>query len=528
MRGMIYCQSSTTGSTIISADPAVLQSRKTSNSQGQASMTRPRNGKPASTLLTVGLALFVPAPLLAQSTGSGPGLSSGSGAGTGTGTSSSIQRNPSGSLSGSGPGSTSRERTGGSGRRGGGDLAPEPAPRRAGESSVPLGPGSTTRFPDDPSLLPFNMAPGDEEGALGPSTIPPELLAAARSITVPSERALSLQRIGATAILGNQLDLARETLAEAAKASMEVPIPLVRDQRIIATITMVLNLTDTLLQQGSQNYLPLDESESATPLPTIDRDRMIRSLHDDWSRAVDLSLRISNPTYRNEMLLRVVENQAAGSQTISMSFPRNDGKGADGSGPAESYDSSADRILQDAAKHAARIERPIWRDRAMLLITSSAAASKQFTRGLEVARSIPQAEIRAEALVRISEAQSRGNRTTAASTTYQEALRAVASIPLEDPRDILTGVLIDSLISVGRFEDARASIVLYSKMPLRVTALGAVAESQSRRGLADAAREWINRDVPPQDRAMLHRRVDDGLLTVIQVNRSRELSNQDR
>ena len=62
----------------------------------------------------------------------------------------------------------------------------------------------------------------------------------------------------------------------------------------------------------------------------------------------------------------------------------------------------------------------------------------------------------------------------------------------------------------------------------RLNALGAVAESQSRRGLVDAARSWIDRDVSPEDRAVLHRRVDEGLLTVIQLNRSRALSNQDR
>jgi hypothetical protein len=83
------------------------------------------------------------------------------------------------------------------------------------------------------------------------------------------------------------------------------------------------------------------------------------------------------------------------------------------------------------------------------------------------------------------------------------------------------------LISVGRFDDARASIVLYTNVSNRLAALGAVAESQAQRGLADSARAWINRDVPPEDRARLHRRVDDGLLSVIQLNRSRELSNQD-
>ena len=296
----------------------------------------------------------------------------------------------------------------------------------------------------------------------------------------------------------------------------------------MGTITMMLNLTEALMRRGKDNLLPLDETELEARMPPVDRARLIRGLLDFWSRAVDLCLRISNPTYRNEMLSRVVENEAAGSQTIATLFPRNEGAGTEGSRPERSYDSDADRVLRDAAAHAARIDRPIWRDRAMLLVVASAAASNQFARGLEIARTIPQAEIRADALMRIAEAQSRSNRGPAASATYQEAVRAVASIPLEDPRDILTGVLIDSLISVGRFDDARASIVLYSNVSSRLNALGAVAESQARRGLADSARAWINRDVPPEDRAMLHRRVDDGLLSVIQLNRSRELSNQDR
>ena len=253
-------------------------------------MTRPRHGKPVSTLLTMGLALLVPAPLLAQATGTGPGLSSGSGAGTGTGTSSGIQRNPSGSLSGSGPGPASGERTGGSDARGGDQLAPDRAPRRPGDPSVPLGPGANTRFPDDPSLVPFNTTPGEEGGDIGGSTIPPELIAAARSITNPAERSLSLQRIGATAILGDRIDLARETLTDAGKASLEVPVPLVRDQRLMGTITMMINLTEALMRQGKDNLLPLDETELEARMPPVDRARLIRGLLEFWGRAVDLCL----------------------------------------------------------------------------------------------------------------------------------------------------------------------------------------------------------------------------------------------
>ena len=60
----------------------------------------------------------------------------------------------------------------------------------------------------------------------------------------------------------------------------------------------------------------------------------------------------------------------------------------------------------------------------------------------------------------------------------------------------ITGYLVDSLISTGRFEDARACLVLYPTEAERFVALGAIAESQGRRGSADAARDWIARDVP--------------------------------
>src|ERR687889_82656 len=64
-----------------------------------------------------------------------------------------------------------------------------------------------------------------------------------------------------------------------------------------------------------------------------------------------------------------------------------------------------------------------------------------------------------------------------ATTVYTEALRAIASIPVADLRAILTGVLVDSLISSGRFDDARSATALFPDAQRRLTALGAVAES---------------------------------------------------
>jgi hypothetical protein len=91
---------------------------------------------------------------------------------------------------------------------------------------------------------------------------------------------------------------------------------------------------------------------------------------------------------------------------------------------------------------------------------------------------------------------------------------------------VLAGVLIDNLISVGRFDDARASIGLYPDDSRRMIALGAIAESQGRRGAAQAAVAWINRDVPPGYRSQLYRRVSNGVVSAIEQNRSRALSSQ--
>jgi hypothetical protein len=81
-------------------------------------------------------------------------------------------------------------------------------------------------------------------------------------------------------------------------------------------------------------------------------------------------------------------------------------------------------------------------------------------------------------------------------------------------------VLIDSLISVGRFDDARASVSLYPDAARKLAALGAIGESQGRRGLADQARAWIVREVNPEYRPQLLRRVVDGVLNSIDLNSS--------
>jgi hypothetical protein len=92
---------------------------------------------------------------------------------------------------------------------------------------------------------------------------------------------------------------------------------------------------------------------------------------------------------------------------------------------------------------------------------------------------------------------------------------------------VLTGYLVDSLISTGRFEDARACVVLYPMESERFVAMGAVAESEARRGSAERARQWIASDAPPAWRPVLYRRVNSGVLAKIGNSRQSLFSGRE-
>ena len=153
----------------------------------------------------------------------------------------------------------------------------------------------------------------------------------------------------------------------------------------------------------------------------------------------------------------------------------------------------ADSVLVDSWKVATRIDRLIWKNRASVRIALSASDSGQFSRGVELARTIDNAESRAEAMLLLAEAMCRPEHAFPAQATaaYQDAAEAVASIQQAGLRGVMAGFLIDSLIAAGRFDDARACTVIYPEESERFVALGAIAEAQGRRGLAESARKWI-------------------------------------
>jgi hypothetical protein len=475
--------------------------------------------------LVLGLAASGPASVWAQR--SGIGLPSGSGSGTGTG-----------AESGSGLGTTGTGTESGSGLGTTGTGYESPGRRfpRSNPYNLPVPPGMMDpgagaggHEPGDimPSISPFNSpAFGSELGGKELSEIYTTQMARARLIKQPGERATAFNRIGESAVFTSRLREAHAALLEAREAILLEPVGLIRDQRLEDTITYLMALAEAQVREGITEDFAVGEGEKAPPGRRIE-DRMFwfEMAETEWERAAELSTRITNPNFRSQLMFGVVKSQAGGSQVIANQVLRSSYANSNLVKHANKLNEAADRDLVLAAAHARLIQRPVWRDRALVEIAANAAISNQFTRGMEIARTVPQPEVRTDGLLRLAEAQARKDFHDGATVAYREAARAVAAIPQVDPRTILAGVLVDSLVSVGRFHDARACIGLFPDYSRQIVALGAIARSQASRGLGDSAREWIAQEAPAEYRSYLYRKVNDGILAAVDKNRSSALSN---
>jgi hypothetical protein len=327
---------------------------------------------------------------------------------------------------------------------------------------------------------------------------------------------------------------------------------------LIAIVTSLTSLTDALLRDRREGMTAVQPGDGDAVAPEAlpkapDGATLIRLARLEWQRGVYLSLAISNPTYRNEMLYHVAQSEASGSATIAnealkMSDLDSLGDRPGAGEPAgrdkapgieerararqarnESFRKQADEILVNSFADAKKIDRLIWKYTAMVRIALSAADSQQYARGVELARGIENGESRAEAMLILAESQCRNSQaqSDAATATFQAAAEAIATVQQDGLRGVLAGSLIDKLISTGRFDDARLCVVLYPELSQRLVALGAVAEQQGRRGSAQAARQWIASEVPEEHRPPLYRRVVTGILWAIDQNRSKEFLPSD-
>ena len=466
-------------------------------------------------LLATAMAAGAFQPAMAQND---PGLSSGTGVGTGTGRSSVVSPPPLPSEDPLGRGSSpGRQPT---------------APPEGPIIPAPLGPGVNVRFPDDPSIAPFLMM--ENEGRLGGLPgglrITPEMIDSAKHITEPGERGRILLQIARGAILSNQLPLAHRATEEAAAAAVEERNDLIHDQLIISGVTTAGLLADALLRESKpQLRLFPDEALDEKAPRRAPADVAIRTARLQWRRAAYMAGQIRNPTYRSEYLARAVENMAVGSAVLAQEFalPPSDRGPKVSDEDRQAYVNEADAVLEEGAEVAQRIERPVWKNRAMERLATAAGESGQYERATDLANRIKNAEARGRALVLVAEFQARKNRNDDATKSYNLAAEAIASVQQRGLRGVLAGILVDSLISTGRFEDARAALALYPTDAEKFVAMGAIAESLGLRRMGDQARAWIDSDTPPEYRSTLQRRLNNGLLRAISEARSREVYGRD-
>jgi hypothetical protein len=401
-------------------------------------------------------------------------------------------------------------------------------------ASTAIPPGTAGQLPQDPSLEPLVRAIMSETVSEleRRSQVTPGVLERLQLVTDNFERSRALLELTAEASKSTDLRellLAHRGLERASEAALNERNRLRHDQLLVAVIKATDPLADALIREGfTMPSRPADNRPQ--PFPGIEEITTLpRLARLEWRRAAFLASQIINPTHRSEYQARVAEWMSRDSAHIVENVRRNqstidrlpDSRILD---PQEisTLDKLADDFLVEAANIALRIERPIWKHSALDRIAITAGEAGQFDRAVEVARKIPNAEARAQALILVAESLCRDrlhNQSDLAMQTYSDAALAVSRIEQKGLRGVLAGYLVDSLISTGRFEDARACLVLYPTEAERFVALGAIAESQGRRGSANAARDWIAREAPPAYRSALYRRVNSGVLASISNER---------
>jgi hypothetical protein len=376
------------------------------------------------------------------------------------------------------------------------------------------------------------MAAGGQYSA---GLVSPELVEKMGMVTDTYDRSRALQELAREAILSNQVLLAHRTLLQASTAALEERNELRHDQLIIEIITTTGQLTETLIREG-KGQLTIPDTQEGRPEPIskrLDPKQSIRLARLEWQRARALAGAIINPTYRSEYLGRVAEGLGRDSTRIILEFIRRSETDTTPlavkltEAELKEIEQSADEYLVEAQQICQEIERPIWRNSALERTAINAGESRQYPRAFSIARSIQNAEARSQALILVAESQCRHSPPEEATKTYSEVAEAVARVEQDGLRGVLTGYLVDSLISTGRFEDARACLVLYPTASERFVGMGAIAESEGRRGSADRAREWIASDAPPAYRPVLYRRVMKGELDKVGNSRQSLLSGRE-
>ena len=515
-------------------------------------MTTPLTSRRISVALGLSLGLFAAGPSLAQTSAGTQSLSSGSGKGTGTGTGAGMGVNSTGGGLGSLTTGGSLSPAGsGIGRMGNPMGGPYGAPERLdigtlrnrlrlqGLQGLTPSPGARSQpnLPTDPGLVPLDAI--ENPGFIGLDGVPQltqeqldlidaRALDAARAVTDPAERSLALERVARMKIFGRHFDDAVIALNEAGSAALLLPPGLVRDLRLLAIVTTSLTLAQEQTREATADEsLRISPAEKDLHVRTFEeREVGLKSANASFVRAARMALSIDNTNFRSEQLYKVAAAQAAQSKEIAIEAEHAGANRGDLKDIVQPLLAYSDRALVLATGSAHKADYGVWRDRALVDVVSRAVESDQLARALEIARTIPGPEFRTDALTRVAERLARRGLSPEATKVYEEVAQTITIIPVDDTRGVLAGVLIDSLIAVGQFDDARTAVVLLSNPQRKVFALGSVAESQGRRGLASSAMTWIRQQPNHEVQAYLARRVADGVLNGIDQLRTQAISRQ--
>lgn len=343
-------------------------------------------------------------------------------------------------------------------------------------------------------------------------------------LEIEREQALEDLRLRRAAESVPRYQQAFDALQGAFDAAQLIPDSTMRDVRCFSAAKTAAKMTKQILREVAPESGYREGDVKLAPLPIELRASVLRIARKTVSLAGLLAKAIQQDNFRSEALSLVAKSESSASSQIARFLKRgNQANDAVRSmlGPYP------DQMLVESYKLASLVPIAIWRDRALVELVTDAATSEQYDRARQVAVRIPQSQARADALIRLAEAQALEGYSDEATKSYQDATVAVASIPMEAPRRTVANVLLDSLILVNRFEDARIASTLIGDPIFRREVLSAVALAMGERGLDEAAYTWIDREAPPEDRDALRRNVIDGMQEYVYNGRKKKAGERD-
>ncbi len=375
------------------------------------------------------------------------------------------------------------------------------------------------RSPDNPALIPFDfISPRRGSGPPRPgepaapaltaedlTKVYKQLFDNAMRLTDPEVRIRALDRLARSEIFGNKLNEAVEAIKAAGETAATLPDGTIKNIRLVSLVTTSTNLSDGLVRESVEEG-------------TEDRYAWVDKAKGVWQRAADLSGMITNADLRSEMMSRVALDISEDAQTIAAKVSEYEQVKDIDKERKDRYVQALDELFDLAIDINNRVPMKVWRNEVAEKIATKGALALRFDRALKAARTIRQNAPRALALARVGEALARYDRSAEATEVFVEASQSAAAVKEDSVRHVVAGDLVDRLIALGRFRDARMASYLYGDDESRMKALGAIAENQARRGDPNRAVAWINAEIAPEHRSVLIKRVQDGAVQAIQSN----------